>query len=379
VRRQRLVTASVFGAVAAVLSTLTVATAPLASQSPAAANPGSAAGGSVVAPGRAFAAREPRRPPLVVAHRGASAYRAEHTLDSYRLAVTMGADFIEADLVVTRDGALVARHENELSTTTDVAAHPEFADRRQTKLINGAPVTGWFTEDFGLGELRALRAVERHGASQAAGVGVADPPPVPELQEIIDLARRESASRHRTVGLYLELKLPGYFRSIGLAPEPRLADTLRRNGLTGQRAPVFVESFEPESLRTVHRLADVPLIQLIWGRGLPDDAATAPDALLAIRGYAIGIGIDRGRLWRLGHTDPGAAYALVRTAHGYGLEVHVYTFADNAVSRPVPVAARRGSDPAALADALAEYRSCFALGVDAVFTDNPDTAVVARG
>jgi glycerophosphoryl diester phosphodiesterase len=279
-----------------------------------------------------------RHQPLIIGHRGASAYRPEETLDSYRLAIAQGADYIEADLVLTSDDALVARHENELSATTDVAHHPEFADRRRTKTINGVTTTGWFTEDFTLAELRTLRAVPRRHLPKATSSAI------PTLQEIIDLVE----SQRRPVGLYLELKTPAYFRSLGLAPEPRLADALQRNHLTGNSARVYVESFDADSLRTVHLLINVPEIQLVGGAN-PADPAVQPDGLAGIRQYAVGIGIDRVRL--------GPDAKLVSDAHQDRLEVHVFTFG---------------------ADAEIAYRQLFSQGVDGVFTDNPDLALTAR-
>jgi glycerophosphoryl diester phosphodiesterase len=275
---------------------------------------------------------------LIIGHRGASAYRPEETLDSYRLAIAQGADYIEADLVLTSDDALVARHENELSATTDVAHHPEFADRKRTKTINGVTTTGWFTEDFTLAELRTLRAVPRRHLPKATSSAI------PTLQEIIDLVK----SQRRPVGLYLELKTPAYFTSLGLAPEPRLADALQRNHLTGNSARVYVESFDADSLRAVHRLINVPEIQLVGGAN-PADPAVQPDGLARIRQYAVGIGIDRARL--------GPDTKVVSDAHQDQLEVHVFTFG---------------------ADAEIAYRHLFSQGVDGVFTDNPDLALTAR-
>jgi glycerophosphoryl diester phosphodiesterase len=294
---------------------------------------GSDADAQVAGPSRGL-----RNQPLIIGHRGASAYRPEETLDSYRLAIAQGADYIEADLVLTSDDALVARHENELSATTDVAHHPEFAGRKRTKTINGVTTTGWFTEDFTLAELRTLRAVPRRHLPEATS-GM-----IPTLQEIIDLAK----TQRRPVGLYLELKTPAYFTSLGLAPEPRLVDALQRNHLTGNSARVYVESFDVDSLRAVHRLINVAEIQLVGGAN-PADLAVQPDGLARIKQYAVGIGIDRARL------SPDTK--VVSDAHADRLEVHVFTFG---------------------ADAEIAYRRVFSLGVDGVFTDNPDLALAAR-
>jgi glycerophosphoryl diester phosphodiesterase len=293
----------------------------------------------------------PRRVPLVIAHRGASAYAPENTLDSFRIAIGMGADYLEADLVPTRDGVLVARHENELSATTDVARHPEFANRRRTKQISGVRATGWFTEDFTLAEVRTLHAVERTGRVRPAEHPAAAT--VPTVDELIALARTEGAARGRQIGLYLEMKAPAYFASIGLAVESRLAEALQHAGLNAPGVPVFIESFEAESLRTLHRLVAVPLIQLLWGPGSPGDPATAPAALVSIGEYAAGIGVDRARVRQPAPPDEN----LVQLAHRYRLEVHAFTF---------------GDEPAE------DYQAFYRLGVDGVFTDNPDTALRAR-
>jgi glycerophosphoryl diester phosphodiesterase len=374
-RKQRLITAAVVGAVATGFGVLTVTAPPLlrhaAAEEEAAGDTGHQALGRPAPPKPGVAHLEPaprwipadppgqrltppggsgpatvppssplgvRHQPLIIGHRGASAYRPEETLDSYRLAIAQGADYIEADLVLTSDDALVARHENELSATTDVAHRPEFADRRRTKTINGVTTTGWFTEDFTLAELRTLHAVPRRHLPKATSSVI------PTLQEIINLIK----AQRRPVGLYLELKTPAYFTSLGLAPEPRLADALERNHLTGSSARVYVESFEADSLRAVHRLINVPEIQLVGGAN-PADAAVQPDGLDRIRQYAVGIGIDRARL--------GPDAKVVSQAHADRLEVHVFTFG---------------------ADAEIAYRRLFSEGVDGVFTDNPDLALAAR-
>src|SRR5215207_10172388 len=181
---------------------------------------------------------------LVIGHRGAPGYRPEHTLASYELAARMDADYIEPDLVSTKDGVLVARHEPEISTTTDVADHPEFADRRTTKTIDGAPVTGWFTEDFSLAELKTLRAKERIPATRPQNTVYDGRFEVPTFQEVLDLRKRLSKQLRRPLGVYPETKHPTYFREIGLPLETPLVRTLRRNGLNRRNAPAFVQSFE---------------------------------------------------------------------------------------------------------------------------------------
>ena len=205
--------------------------------------------------------------PLVIAHRGASGYRPEHTLAAYALGARMGADYVEPDLVSTKDGVLVARHENEISGTTDVADHPEFAARRATKVIDGVSFTGWFTEDFTLAELRTLRAKERIPELRPRNTLYNGRYQVPTFQEVIDLSRRLSKELGRPIGIYPETKHPTYFRSIGLPLEKPLVRTLRRNDLDGRKAKVFVQSFEVSNLKALDRKIDAPLVQLLSGRG----------------------------------------------------------------------------------------------------------------
>jgi glycerophosphoryl diester phosphodiesterase len=209
--------------------------------------------------------------PLVIGHRGASGYRPEHTLGSYRLAIQLGADFIEPDLVATSDHVLVARHENNIGGTTDVAAHPEFAARHTTKTIDGVRVTGWFVEDFTLAELRTLRATERLPELRPANTAFDGLEQIPTLQEVIDLARRHH------VGIYPETKHPTYFDSIGLSLEEPLLATLAANGYRGPRTPVFIQSFETANLRQLHRQTRLPLVQLLDELGRPYDLVVSGD------------------------------------------------------------------------------------------------------
>jgi len=314
---------------------------------------------------------------LVIAHRGASGYRPEHTVEAYRLAIRLGADYIEPDLVSTKDGVLVARHENEISGTTDVATRPEFARRRTTKTVDGGAVTGWFTEDFTLAELRTLRARERLPLVRATNTGFDGRFPIPTFQDVIDLARAESRRLGRTIGVYAETKHPTYFRSIGLALEPPLARALERNGLTGKHDPVILQSFETASLRALGRRIDVRLVQLIDAVGRPYDLDVAGDprtyadlatasGLRGIARYADAVGVHKDLVGR----------SLVRDAHRVGLDVHAWTF--RAENRFLAAEHRIGSDPNARGDITAEYERFFALGVDGVFSDHPDTAVAAR-
>src|SRR5919109_4396838 len=286
-----------------------------------------------VLPGAAEA--QPRKPaaePIVIGHRGASGYRPEHTLAAYRLAAEMGADYIEPDLVATKDGVLVARHENEIGGTTDVANHPEFAGRRTTKTIDGVEVTGWFTEDFTLAELRTLRARERLPDLRPDNTAFDGLYQVPTFQEVIDLAKRAG------VGIYPETKHPTYFDSIGLSLEEPLVATLNANGYRGRNAPVFIQSFEVANLKELNRRTRVPLVQLIDETGAPYDFVAAgdprtykdlitPAGLAEIATYADGIGPSKNLIVpRDAAGNLQEPTTLIRDAHRAGLKVHPWTF-----------------------------------------------------
>lgn len=324
--------------------------------------------------------------PLVIGHRGASGYRPEHTLAAYQLAIDLGADFIEADLVATKDGVLVARHENEISETTDIADHEEFATRRTTKTIDGRPLTGWFTEDFTLAELKSLRAVERLPELRQENTLHDGRYEIPTFEEVVALAKRNSTGRARAIGIYPETKHPSYFDSIGLSLEEPLVKTLRRSGLHGRNAPVFVQSFETENLRDLDTMVAVPLVQLIGGgRGGPaDDSGLTYDQMSTAAGlrtiatYADGIGPDKNRVIPLAAGGSlGEPTDLVTEAHATGLVVHPYTFrAENVF---LPPALRSAGTPADYGDVLAELQAFYDAGVDGVFTDQPDLAVLVRG
>ncbi|MGH3952278.1 MAG: glycerophosphodiester phosphodiesterase family protein, partial [Pseudonocardiaceae bacterium] len=212
-----------------------------------------------------------QRAPLVIGHRGASGYRPEHTLASYELAARLGADYIEPDLVTTSDGVLVARHEPEISGTTDVSERSEFAGRKATKSLDGVPVTGWFAEDFTLAELRTLRAKERIPRLRPDNTHFDGRYRIPTLQEVIDLAQRLSRELGREIGIYPETKHPTYFREMGLPLEPALVRALERNGLNRPNATVFVQSFEVGNLRRLRGELRVPMVQLIGSSGAPYD------------------------------------------------------------------------------------------------------------
>lgn len=318
-----------------------------------------------------FVSTAPR--PLIIGHRGASGLRPEHTLAAYELAIDQGADYIEPDIVATKDGVLVARHENEISGTTDVADRPEFADREATKIIDGVEVTGWFTEDFTLAELKTLRAKERLPELRSTEYdGLYE---VPTLQEIIDLAQRKSAEVGRTIGIYPETKHPTYFDSIGLSLEEPLVEILDANGYSDRDDPVFIQSFETANLKQLDELTNVPLIQLLGDSGQPYDFTessdsrtyedlTTPDELTNIATYADGIGPSKRLIVPVddqGRLQPPTS--LINDAHAAGLLVHAYTF--------------RNEDfflaPDYQGNPELEYEQFFSLGLDGLFTDFPGT------
>ncbi|AXE85925.1 glycerophosphodiester phosphodiesterase family protein [Streptomyces sp. Go-475] len=333
-----------------------------------------AAAGTATAATAAPAVAEPRtRGPVVIGHRGAAGRRPEHTAASYRYAVQTGADWIEPDLVPTKDHVLVVRHENEISQTTDVARRPEFADRRTTKTVDGRSVTGWFTEDFTLAELKTLRAVERLPQVRNHNTVFDGREEVMTFQEVVDLARRLSRTYGRTIAVFPETKHPTYFRSIGLPLEPKLASAIRRNRL-GRRECV-VQSFEPTSLKRIAAAGlGVPLWQALGTTGGPYDLPgttyeemATPAGLADIAAYADWIGPDKSSL---------VGTSLVADAHAAGLRIGPYTF--RAENQFLPADLRRGTGPNDFGDAFAEYALYYRMGVDAVVTDFPDLAVMAR-
>ena len=326
--------------------------------------------------------------PIVIGHRGASGYRPEHTLAGYRLAIRMGADYIEPDLVSTKDGVLVARHENDITGTTDVADHAEFADRRTTKTIDGRQVTGWFTEDFTLAELRTLRAKERLPLVRPDNTRYDGRFQVPTFDEVLDLAQEEGRRRGTPVGVYPETKHPTYFDSIGLSLEEPLAQALRSHGLDRPSSHVFVQSFETGNLRELNDLVRVPLVQLVDSSGAPYDLASSgddrsyadlvtPAGLREVASYADAVGAHKDLVLPRDATGAtGAPSDLVRDAHAEGLLVHVWTMRDE--NQFMATNFRRGADPNAKGDARAEIWAFLDAGVDGVFGDYPDTAVDAR-
>ncbi len=318
-----------------------------------------------------------RAEPLLIAHRGASGERPEHTLAAYERAIDQGADFIEPDLVLTKDGVLVARHENEIGGTTDVADHPEFADHKTTKVIDGVEMAGWFTEDFTLAELRTLRARERLPDLRPANKRFDTLYQIPTFEEILKLVRAKEAESGRRIGLYPETKHPSYFAGIGLAHQAPLLDLLNRYGYMTEADPVFIQSFEVGNLKALRAATRLRLIQLVDAEGGPADLpGTRYDDLLTVQGladiatYADGIGPSAALV-----IAPEGATALVGRAHDAGLQVHVWTLR---MENPfLPAQYQRGDDPEGRGDFAGYVRAMVRTGVDGLFSDFPAQARAA--
>lgn len=320
---------------------------------------------------------------LVVGHRGASALRPEHTLAAYEKAIDDGADVIEPDLVSTKDGVLVARHENEISGTTDVSSKPEFAYRKTTKMIDNVAITGWFTEDFTLAELKTLRAKERIPANRPANTAYDGLYEIPTLQEVIDLAQRKSEEKKRTIGIYAETKHPSYFQSIGLPLERRLVDTLHASGYRGKKAPVFIQSFEVANLKAIRQMTELPIVQLLSASGKPEDFRLAGDnrtyadiasasGLFEVATYADGIGPEKNMVIpRDADNNLGKPTALVKNAHAAKLVVHPYTFRPENPFLPANLRLGDPASPSQRGNLAAELETFLATGIDGFFTDDP--------
>jgi glycerophosphoryl diester phosphodiesterase len=354
--------------------------------------------------------------PLVIGHRGAAGYLPDHTLEGYALAIKLGADYVEPDLVSTKDGQLIIRHEPNISATTDVRRHPEFASRLRTAIVDGVAVKGWFAPDFTLREIKTLRAVQPLADRPQRFNGRFE---IPTFQEVIDLVQRESKRWHRTVGIYAETKHPTYHRRINLPLEKKLVAALAHAGLNDRDSPVFIQSFEPSSLKRLNRMTDVRLMQILEANDVNpdgsldyappfdrpydwtasrdpelrsrtfgyfatsagmDEIATYADGISAWKRYIVSsaavdsnhdgsVGDENGD----GLTDEAdrrqlPATSLIRRAHHRNLLVHGWTFRNE----PRHLVADNHGDP------LREYQQFFRLGVDGVFSDFTDTAVEAR-
>ncbi len=338
-------------------------------------------------------------PPIVIGHRGACGYVPEHTLTSYFIAMQDGVDYVEPDLVMTKDGVLVARHENEIGGTTDVAQHPEFADRRATKTVDGIPLTGWFTEDFTLAELKTLRARERIPEVRPGNTRFDCQFQVPTFEEILALVegvqrQREMSARQlglplpKRIGVYPETKHPTYFQQQGLPMEELLVRTLHQHGYTGRDGLAVIQCFEVANLKQMRRMTELPIVQLMEEEGGPYDFLArgvkltyqdmiTPAGLAEIATYATGIGphklqvIPRAADDTLGDPTP-----LVGDAHAAGLKVHAYTF--RAENQFLPKNLRSDADPNHLGDLEAELAIHLAAGLDGFFTDHADFGARAR-
>lgn len=318
--------------------------------------------------------------PVIIAHRGASGERPEHTLAAYQLAIEQGADFIEPDLVLTRDGILVARHENEISETTDVADNPGFADRKTTKMIDGQEYSGWFTEDFTLAELKTLRAKERLPDLRAANRQYDGRFEIPTFEEVLQLLEAHAVESGKRIGLYPETKHPGYFKALGLDHDEPMLKLLKQYDYGGKDDPVFIQSFEVGNLQALARKTDVRLVQLVASEGGPPDRAAQSYAsmitasgLQDIAAYADGIGpskdlvIGRNAIGQLSEPT-----GLVEAAHKAGLVVHPWTFRRENYFLPTDF--KSGIDPRDPGDLKGEIRAFIAAGVDGLFSDNPAQA-----
>ena len=335
--------------------------------------------------------------PFVIAHRGASGYVPEHTLAGYFIAIQQGADYVEPDLVISRDGALLARHENEIGGTTDVASRPEFAARKATKSIDGESITGWFTEDFTLAELKTLRARERLPDLRKANTRYDGAFSIPTFDEVLDLVAAADAQRAEMaraaglpppprIGVYPETKHPSYFAKLGLTFDDRMLESLSRHGYSKRSDPICLQSFEVANLKALRRRTDLPLVQLVAPTGQPFDFTLAGDkrsyldlmtdpGLREIATYADAIGPHKWMVVQFG-AEGARDTGLARRARAAGLGIHVWTL--RAENEFLPVALRSPGDAAALGDLKSEIHALLDAGITGFFSDHPDLAVRAR-
>ncbi|CAG9782966.1 unnamed protein product [Diatraea saccharalis] len=325
--------------------------------------------------------------PLVIAHRGASGYIPEHTLGAYALAVTMGADYIEPDVVMTKDGHIIARHDNQLGLTTDVATRPEFASRYRTQTVDGTTVSGWFTEDFTLAEVKTLRAIERIPGTRPGNARMDLAFDVPTMEEIIDLAKSMQTIHCREIGIYPEIKHPSHFKQLGLAMEKPLVELLHSNGYIGRNAPIYIQSFEISNLKELKTMTDLRLLQLL-GTSRPYDqilqgtnvtymTMATPEGLTEIATYAYAVGPEKAYIIpRTSNNTLGNKTQFVTHAHNAGLKVHPWTFRSE--NEFLPAEFRSSQSPYDPGNAAGEMEAFLATGIDGLFADQPDVLVKLR-
>ena len=329
--------------------------------------------------------------PIIIAHRGASGLRPEHTLAAYQLGIDQGADFIEPDLVLTKDGHLVCRHENEIGGTTDVSARPEFADRKKVHVIDGERHEGWFTEDFTLAEIKTLRCKERLPQLRPGNMAYDGQFEVPTFEEVLQLAKEQSARIGRTIGVYPETKHPTWFEGLGLSFDAPLLALIQRYGLDAPDAPIFIQSFEVTNLKRLRTKTKAPLVQLMAKDGGPFDlekagvsyASMATAAgLKEIATYANGVGPEKVLILpRDGANRTLNPTSFVQDAHAAGLVVHPWTFRAENYFLAEDYRKGQTADPTYLAqhgDLIAETQAFMVAGVDGVFSDFPGIAFAAR-
>jgi glycerophosphoryl diester phosphodiesterase len=310
---------------------------------------------------------------LVIAHRGASGFLPEHTLAAYRLAIEQGADYIELDVILTRDGIPVVRHEPMLGMTTDVAGRPGWEDRHSSRTVQDQTLTNWFADDFSFAELQELRARERLPELRSESASHDGQFSIPSLEQVLQLVAEVKQETGRDVGLYLELKHPAYFRAQNLDITARVIETLARHGLRDADDLVLLQSFDAQALQRAAGMTELPLVQLFYASDREEvQRLVSPIALREVAAYARGIGVPKTWLPVAGPGEPPQGIlhnALVENAHRAGLFVHVYTF--RAENLFLPTDLRRGADDAAHGDLAAELRRYRDAGVDGFFIDHP--------
>ena len=329
--------------------------------------------------------------PIVIAHRGASGYVPEHTLAAYSIAILQGADFIEPDVVITKDRQLIVRHDNVLNLTTDVADHPEFSNRRKTKKVDGDAFTGWFSEDFTLAEIKTLRAIERIPQLRSENEKFNGQFEILTLQEVIDFLKIMEEFTGRSIGIYPEIKHPTYFDHIQLSMEEPLVRILKENGYEAHKDRVYIQSFEVGNLKELNEMTVIPLVQLLGTWEQPYDVQAAGGTLTyaqmatfaglsEISTYADVVAPEKYRFIipkdRQNNLSPAQTTKFVQNAHSVGLKVHPYTF--RAENYFLPTNFQRGQNSHSLGDSMAEMKAFFQTGIDGIFTDHPFIGVKAR-